>query len=240
MSGTQQMVIYRQPHWRGSVSNRNIFILSALLMVIVVLFNFSVKKQPEQGEIETILNVFEMPPLIQGRVTSAFQIELMNGETFSFYENIGQKVIILNFFSTWSRQCKEELPELNRFFQMHKHEPLVFIGIYGKEREDKVSDFIEKYDITFPVGRDEDGHLHEMFAVVNYPTTILINAKGIIRLYQAGPILNADVTFDSHNDYKENINLIREGKGITKEMYLKSLKAQEYADRANRPKDYKE
>ncbi len=221
----------------GCVSNKSLLILSAVLMVTVVFFNFAVKKQPELGEIENILNVFKKPSPVQGRVASDFQIKLLDGETFSLNENIGQKVVILNFFATWREQCKGEMPELNRFYQRHKQESLVFIGIYGKEREDKIKDFIKEYDINFPVGRDEDGHIQEMFTVVNYPTTILINEEGIIRLYQAGPVLNADIAFDSLNEYKKSIDLIREGKGITKEMYLKKLKAQEYGDRLNRQKD---
>jgi peroxiredoxin len=207
------------------LSNRSIIILSCILAAISISFHFSIKRQPKGEEIDDILSFFNKPLQWHGRFAPDFEIELLDGEKFKLSDNIGKKVIILNFFATWCGPCKDELPELNKFYETHKDESFILLGINADdEREDTVKDFIKENNIEFPIGIDKDGKIEQMYAVRGLPVTVFIGADGRVSIYEVGPIMNADIAFE--NLYKINMESIKAGKGITKEAYLKNLEGQ--------------
>jgi thiol-disulfide isomerase/thioredoxin len=185
----------------------------------------SQKKKPTGDEAYNVFAFFMRPVQWQGRYPPDIEIRLLNGEVFKLSEKIGDHVIILNFFATWCGPCKEELPELNRFYEKHRDEPLILIGIDANEDEETVRKFIEEYNVKFPVGIDRGRKLQKLFTVRGYPTTLFIGADGKVKIYEFGPIMNADIAFDAF--YKESMEVIRSEKGIRKEEYIKALKEQE-------------
>ncbi len=205
------------------MSNRKTLLVAFIVGIIVIIFHFSVKKQPTDKEVKEVVGLWIMPFHWREMLAPSFEIELLNGERFSLSDNIGKKIIIINFFATWCAPCKEEIPELNRFYEKHKEEQFILIGI-AYEEEDKIKNFIKEHKIGFPVGIDKDGNIQKMFTVRGIPTTIFIGVNGKICFYEVGQIMNADIAFDCV--YKMNMELIKKGKAITKEAYLQRLKEQ--------------
>ncbi len=203
--------------------NRKIIFLSSILTVIIIIFHFSAKKQPT-GEEAKLFDFFNRPLQWQGRIPPDFELEFLTGEKFKLSDNVGKKIIILNFFATWCGPCKEEMPEINRFYENHKGEPFILIGIDADEKLDKVKDFIKDFHVKFPVGIDRDNKIQKIFTVTGFPTTVFIGADGIVHIYEIGPIMNADIAFDAF--YKTSMDIIKKGTGITKEAYLQKLKEQ--------------
>lgn len=206
------------------MNNKRIFLFASILAVIIIIFHLSAKKQPAGEEADKIFDFFKAPLQWQGKFPPDFELELLDGKKFRLSDNIGEKVIILNFFATWCGPCKEEMPELNRFYLKHREEPFAFIGINADEREDKVKNFINEYDVKFQIGIDKEGKIQKLFTVTGFPTTIFISADGIVHIYEVGPIMNADIAFDSL--YKIGLEIIKTGRGITKEAYLQKLMEQ--------------
>lgn len=198
--------------------------ISSFLAVIMIVFHVYAKKQPA-GDESTIFDSFSKPLQWQGRFAPDFEVALLSGERFRLADNIGKKVIILNFFATWCGPCKEEMPELNNYYEKYKDESFILIGIDANEREDTVKDFLKEYSVTFPVGIDHDGRLQKLFTVRGLPTTIFIGADGTVNIYEIGPIRNADIAFEGF--YKIGAEAIKTGKGIEKDAYLRNLQEQE-------------
>jgi len=190
------------------------------LLVGVVVFNFSAKKD--------VLNPEEYSPFgatsqLVGKYPPDFLIPLLNGDEFSLSETIGKKVIIINFFATWCTPCAEEMPELSEFYTTHKNEDLIMIGI-ALDEEKKVRAFTQKYQVAFPAAVDSGGEIQSLYRVNSFPVTILIGADGIIKLYQSGQIMNAEVAFDKI--YQEELQAIKANKGISEDTYLKKIQKQ--------------
>lgn len=198
--------------------------ISSFLAVIVIVFHVYAKKQPS-GDESTIFDSFSRPMQWQGRLAPDFEVSLLSGEKFKLADNIGKKVIILNFFATWCGPCKEEMPELNNYYEKHKDESLMLIGIDANEGEDVVKDFVKEFNVTFPVGIDHDGRLQKLYTVRGFPTTVFIGADGTVNIYEIGPIRNADIAFEGF--YKIGAEAIKTGKGIEKNVYLNNLQEQE-------------
>ncbi|MEE9614667.1 MAG: redoxin domain-containing protein [Thermodesulfobacteriota bacterium] len=203
------------------MNNRSFTIFIPLLAAVVVTFNMSAKEFPEENNTRGIFDSMNRSARWPGRFAPDFELELLGGERFRLSENIGKKVIILNFFATWCGPCKDEMPELNAFYEKHSGEPFVIIGIDGGENEDTVREFLEEYPVDFPVGIDVDRSIRKAYAIPGYPTTVLIGADGKVHLYEVGEITNADVAFHSH--YGPGIEAIKSGEGIGREAYLEGL-----------------
>lgn len=210
------------------MNNRVIIILILILGIASGIFHYWIKKRPTYEEIREVSHFIKGSTEWIGKFAPDFEIGLLSGEDFKLSEKIGKEVIILNFFATWCAPCKAELPELNRFYQNHKDEKLILIGIDEGEKEDVVKQFAIDHEVSFPVGIDKDLVIQKRYGVKNYPTTVFIGVDGKIALYEIGAISNADVTFGSL--YRLNMEILSRGGGIEKEMYLKTMRLQEDKD----------
>ena len=199
------------------MNTRGIIIASLLLAFAVLLFHQTAKKEPS-GEDAGLISSMNQPNVWKGRRAPDITTELLSKETFSLSEQVGRKVIILNFFATWCGPCKAEMPELIRFAEKHKDDPLLFIGIDASEPESTVQDFVREQGIPFPIALDQKGTLQRAFMVRSYPTTVLIGADGTVQLYEIGSISNADVAFDPL--LAPAFAAIKAGTGITREAFL--------------------
>ncbi|MBI5378751.1 MAG: redoxin domain-containing protein [Nitrospirae bacterium] len=207
------------------MSPRATLFLCALLGVVLLAFHLSAKEQPAGNDDEGLFGRFKKPIEWQGRIAPDFEIEFVNGEAFKLSEQVGRRVIILNFFAAWCGPCKAEMPEINKYFDTHREEPFLLIGIDADESVETVKKFIDRYKVRFPVGIDRNGRIQKTYGVRSYPTTVFIGVDGRVQLYQIGQIANADIAFDSFLTI--GLEQLRAKKGINKETYLAQLKEQE-------------
>jgi thiol-disulfide isomerase/thioredoxin len=145
-----------------------------------------------------------------------FEITTTRGERFRMSDNVGKKVIVLNFFATWCGPCRAEMPELNRYFDEHKSDSFLLLGIDAEEKGDRVDAFLNELKVTFPAGVDQ-GAIQKQYGVEVFPTTVVIGVDGQVQLYETGALVNAEVAFD--NLLRSNLKLIQAGKIISPEAY---------------------
>jgi thiol-disulfide isomerase/thioredoxin len=152
----------------------------------------------------------------RGRIAPDFEVKTTRGELFQVSENVGKKIIVLNFFATWCGPCREEMPELNRYFNEHKAESFLLVGIDAEEKQERVNQFLEDLKVDFPAGIDE-GPIQKQYGVSAFPTTVLIGVDGKVQFYETGALVNAEVAFD--NLLRQNRELLQAGRMISPEQY---------------------
>lgn len=91
------------------------------------------------------------------------------------------KVVILNFWATWCPPCREEIPSMNRLYEMMRDKGVEIIAVnIEADGPVTVPKFIQEHPIAFPVLFDVSGQVHTMYGVAKYPETFIIDQDGVV------------------------------------------------------------
>ncbi len=89
------------------------------------------------------------------------------------------KVVVLNFWGIWCKSCRQEIPHLSALDREWREKGLVVLGAdYGDAPED-LAPFVKELEMSYPVLVD-DG-LADEYEVLVYPTSVVIDRKGLVR-----------------------------------------------------------
>jgi peroxiredoxin len=202
------------------LKNKTLILISLFLAVVVITFHAYAKKQPS-GDEKGVFDSMNQPRQWIGKTPPDFSVEFLDGPHFNLADHVGKKVVVLNFFATWCGPCRDEMPEFVRYYEKHRDEQFLMIGIDSDEPENTVRRFLREHAVTYPVAIDRGGRLQKQFSVRGLPTTVLIGADGIVHVYEVGGIKNAEVAFDPH--VTTGLENIKAGTAISKDAYLAKL-----------------
>src|SRR4030066_653696 len=116
-----------------------------------------------------------------------FTLALLGGKSFQFSDHKGKPVLI-NFFASWCLPCREEMPVLEQIAREYQTKGVVFLGIAVDDTEEKMNDFIKRYNVTFPVGLDKTAEIQKSFGLYGIPTTYFIDKQGGINYFHSGVV----------------------------------------------------
>lgn len=99
------------------------------------------------------------------------------------------KPVVLNFWATWCTPCKAEMPELQALYvEAGERASFELLAVNMREAVGPVADFSADLGLTFPLVIDSEGALATSYRVTVLPTTIIIDADGIVREQHLGPL----------------------------------------------------
>ncbi|MEQ9404922.1 MAG: TlpA disulfide reductase family protein [Cyclobacteriaceae bacterium] len=111
-----------------------------------------------------------------GKAAPDFKMKDMKGNLITS-DNTRGKVVVLNFWFTTCMPCIGELPQLNALYrEFQKNSNVVFASITF-EKDDKVSNFLVKYPLRYPVITSAM-KICQKFDISAYPTNIVIDKNG--------------------------------------------------------------
>ena len=128
---------------------------------------------------------------------SDFTLEDINGDTVSINELKGKKTLI-NFWATWCRPCRKEMPMLNGVYLSQDPSEFSVVGI-AIDKQDAVIKFVAELGIDFPIMIGQSEAYDIMKAMGNealtLPYTILINEKGEVIWSKNTELRHDDMNF---------------------------------------------
>jgi cytochrome c biogenesis protein CcmG, thiol:disulfide interchange protein DsbE len=98
------------------------------------------------------------------------------------------QVVVLNFWASWCKPCRDESPLLQRWHRRIKALGGTVLGVDILDVTGQAQEFIEEYGLTYPMLKDKDGEGLERFGVVAYPETFVIDRQGRIAAVRRGPV----------------------------------------------------
>ena len=125
-------------------------------------------------------------PPAAGMPAAGFSLTDLHGKAHSLEQYKG-KIVLVNFWATWCKPCVQEMPELVSLQKELANQNVQLLGI-GIDSPSNISEFAEKYQISYPVfaagmeGTTLSGAMGNKAG--GLPFTVLISSSGqIVKTY---------------------------------------------------------
>ncbi len=101
------------------------------------------------------------------------------------------QVVMLDFWRIGCPECVRSMPYLNQAYERFKAKGVHLVSIHsaelGFEKDvNNVEDFIERYNVKYPVAIDSDREVWRSFELRATPTFVLVDKQGRIRYRHIG------------------------------------------------------
>ena len=140
----------------------------------------------EFEDAEEILGVNLPESAAVGSSAPEFELVNLDDQTVKLSDLRG-KIVIINFWATWCEPCKIEMPFFEKLHQSNSGN-LEILGVNFDEPPPQVEQFVEEYQLHFPVLLDPGGEVQKLYRVIGYPTTFIVDGEGIVRYHHIGLI----------------------------------------------------
>jgi len=171
-------------------------LLLVYLVVVVIQTNFQGVEYPSGmvADQTGILPVESFDDGIQtGNQAPDFVLETLDGNVLRLSDLKGKKVF-LNFWASWCGPCEDEMPHMQEYhdtFAAESNYEIVAVNMTQRESsKEDVADFVEEYQLTFPIVLDPNGEVEKLYEVLAFPTSYILNEEGVVVHSFKGPITN--------------------------------------------------
>ncbi|MBI3990250.1 MAG: TlpA family protein disulfide reductase [candidate division NC10 bacterium] len=156
-------------------------VTSLLGLFLVAGLSSSVASQPM--DLFKVLDVQRVTPPMEA---PEFTTEMLDGKKVSLQDYRG-KVVFLNFWASWCKPCKEEMPAMEELYQAFKDKGFVVVAVNVKESQKQAAAFVKELKVTYPILLDPKGDVSVLYGAWALPLTYLIDRKGVVVGRAFGP-----------------------------------------------------
>lgn len=173
----EQSVIQSTPQVESSPTRSNKLVIGLASVVILALVFGLVWMQSSKYE-----------PLTVGKVAPDFHLPDLNEKEIRLSDFRG-KVVFLNFWATWCKPCREEMPSMEILYKNFEKDGLVILAISIDRVTTKkdIPPFVKALNLTFPILIDSWGQTDKRYKLMGVPETYIIDQQGILREKVIGP-----------------------------------------------------
>ncbi|MGA9047882.1 MAG: redoxin domain-containing protein [Dehalococcoidia bacterium] len=115
-----------------------------------------------------------------GKRAPDFALYSIDGTRYSLSQFLGHPVL-LNFWLEGCPACESEMPFIQAAYDKYSRDQLTILTVNVHGDPDKVEYFLAQGKYTFPVLMDAEGNVDDIYKAPYFPTTYLIDSKGIIQ-----------------------------------------------------------
>lgn len=138
----------------------------------------------EDNEEEGVVNSDKVG-IEKGQIAPDFELKTLEGKTVNLSDFRGERVLV-NFWATWCPPCREEMPDMQKLYENKDLEILAVDLTETENSEEDVTEFVEDFELTFPILMDENSDVANAYQVRAYPTSYMIDSNGRIQFIAMG------------------------------------------------------
>src|SRR3990170_2381732 len=125
-------------------------------------------------------------PVVIGGPAPDFELKDLSKKSMKLSDYKG-KVVFLNFWATWCKPCKEEMPSMELLYKAKKGKDFEMLAVSIDRDIAKVEPFVKELKLTFPVALDFMGKADRRYKLTGVPETYIIDQNGVIVEKILGP-----------------------------------------------------
>ncbi len=137
-----------------------------------------------------LLGMAGRPPLVGGPAPE-ITLKDLQGQEIRLSDLRG-KIVLLNFWATWCKPCKDEMPAMQASYDKLRGQGLVVLAVNELEDTEKVIEHVRSHGHTFPVVMDHDNRVANRYGVVGLPASFIVDRQGIVREQIVGSLLTEE------------------------------------------------
>ncbi|WKA56591.1 redoxin domain-containing protein [Planococcus shixiaomingii] len=157
---------------------RTIYRMAVLGLFAVLMFYAAYQGLNEEPK-TALTTIGDSAPNFAGKTIAGDMLVLSN-------ERKGKTLV--NFWGTWCEPCKREMPALEAAYSRHKDDGFSIVSVNLGQSHFVTEQFVEQYDLSFPMLIDKDGSIKEAYYVGNLPASFLIDEGGNIKEVHEGEL----------------------------------------------------
>ena len=118
--------------------------------------------------------------LAAGSDAPDFTLERLDEDGELTLSSLRGQAVVVNFWASWCIPCRDEAPVLEELWQENRDRGLVVVGIDAKDFRRDAREFVERFDLTFPIVFDGAGETVTPYGVTGFPETFVVDREGTV------------------------------------------------------------
>jgi len=137
-----------------------------------------------------------------GQKPLGFSLKDLKGKTIALSDYSDKTVVVLLFWSTWSRKSKDALIRFNEYHQKYKDKGIQVIGINADnlhitDKElNEIKTLKEEFGISYPIVLDNELETFHSYGIIALPSTMVISENKITYALPGFPLVGTEEMFD--------------------------------------------
>jgi thiol-disulfide isomerase/thioredoxin len=121
---------------------------------------------------------------VQGEPAPDFVLRDLNGTAVRLSDLRG-KVVFVNFWATWCRPCKQELPDIQKVAGQYPDD-LAVLAINVEESQEEAAAYFVENGLSIPALLDRNGGVFEQYGLRGLPDSFFIDREGNVAVIAYG------------------------------------------------------
>ncbi|MCA1022716.1 thiol-disulfide oxidoreductase ResA [Halobacillus litoralis] len=157
---------------------RRLIFRAAMLTVMVGLVVFALVANGKDDQVA----------VAKGEEAPDFQLKKFGTEETVQLSDLEGQGVMLNFWATYCGPCKDEMPYMEELYEEYKEKGVEILAVNLDSTELVVENFVNEYNLTFPILQDKKGQVMDLYNIGPIPSTLFINPDGEIEEQVIGPL----------------------------------------------------
>lgn len=164
---------------------------TVLLVLVVVGIVLATRTPQEATEVQSPLLGQAAPAFTGASLTSGAPVSL---------RSLRGHYVVLNFFASWCIPCRQEAPDLSRFYfqQTHTRGGADMVSVVFHDTTSTAKGFLRQNGDLWPAISDPGGAIAEHYGVTAPPTTFVIDPAGRVAAVLEGPATQKNLDTSLH------------------------------------------
>ncbi len=96
------------------------------------------------------------------------------------------RVVLVDFWATWCAPCRAQSKILEELLPEYADQPVEFVAVDLGESPEKVGQFLQRSEISYPVWLDQSERLANALEIIGLPTLMIVGKEGDIEFLRFG------------------------------------------------------